>query len=87
MGLGGSYRSYLFRLSRDGPVGNGIGENNFVPAFLRLSYHGGKDFQLDIYAAALTGGKLTVKNASGNDISNDPYKTAPALGMTLQTRF
>jgi hypothetical protein len=87
IGAGGSYRSYLFRLSRDGPVGNGIGQNNFVPVFLRLSYHGGKDFQLDIYAAALTGGKLTVKNASGNDISNDPYKTAPALGMTLQTRF
>lgn len=87
MGAGGSYRSYVFRLSKDGPVGNGIGQNNFVPVFLRASYHFGKDSQLDLYAAALTGGKLTVKNASGNDLSNDPYKTAPALGMTLQARF
>ena len=87
MGAGGSYRSYVFRLSQDGPVGNGIGQNNFVPVFLRVSYHAGKQFQLDLYAAALTGGKLTVKNASGNDLSNDSYKTAPALGMTLQTRF
>ena len=87
IGGGGSYRSYVFRLSQDGPVGNGIGQNNFVPVFLRVSYHAGKGTQLDLYAAALTGGKLTVKNASGNDISNDSYKTAPALGLTLQTRF
>ncbi len=87
MGAGGSYRSYVFRLSKDGPVGNGIGENNFVPVFLRVSYNAGKETRLDFYAAALTGGKLTVKNASGNDLSNDPYSTAPALGMTLQTRF
>ena len=87
MAGGGSYRSYVFRLSQDGPVGNGIGQNNFVPVFLRFSYHTGKETQVDFYAAALTGGKLTVKNASGNDLANDSYKTAPALGLTLQTRF
>ena len=87
VGGGGSYRSYVFRLSQDGPIGNGIGQNNFVPLFLRASYHFGKQTQVDLYAAALTGGKLTVKNASGNDISNDSYKTAPALGLSLQTRF
>ena len=84
---GASYRSYVFRLSQDGPVGNGIGQNNFVPVFFRVSYHDSKQTQLDFYVAALTGGKLTVKNASGNDLSNDSYKTAPALGLTLQTRF
>jgi hypothetical protein len=87
VGAGGSYRSYVFRLSQDGPVGNGIGQNNFVPLFFRASYHFGKQTQVDLYAAALTGGKLTVKNASGNDLSNDSYKTAPALGLSLQTRF
>jgi hypothetical protein len=87
IGAGASYRSYVFRLSQDGPVGNGIGQNNFVPVFLRVSYHAGKETQLDFYAAALTNGKLTVKNATGNDLVNDSYKTAPALGLTLQTRF
>jgi hypothetical protein len=84
---GGSYRSYVFRLSQNGPVGNGIGENSFVPVYFRVSYHLNKQMQLDLYGAALTGGKLTVKNASGNDLTNDSYKTAPALGLTLQTRF
>ena len=87
MGAGGSYRSYIFRLSKDGPVDNGIGENNFIPVFLRGTYNAGKGTRLDFYAAALTGGKLTVKNASGNDLTNDSYKTAPVLGMTLHTRF
>ncbi|MEO8344951.1 MAG: hypothetical protein ABI607_04575 [Betaproteobacteria bacterium] len=84
---GGSYRSYVFRLSKDGPVGNGIGENNFVPVFLRATYNAARGTRLDFYVAALTGGKLTVKNALGNDLTNDSYKTAPALGMTLQSRF
>ena len=87
VGAGGSYRSLVYRLAADGPVGNGIGENNFIPLFLRVSYQLGQRTQLDFYAAALTGGKLTVKNASGNDVTNDAYRTAPALGVTLQTRF
>jgi hypothetical protein len=87
MGAGGSYRSLVYRLAADGPVGNGIGENKFIPLFLRVSYQLEPRTQLDFYAAALTGGKLTVKNASGNDVTNDAYQTAPALGVTLQTRF
>jgi hypothetical protein len=84
-GLGGSYRSYVFRLADAGPAG--IGENNFVARFLRLSRQLGKGTQIDLYAAALTNGKLTVKNASGNDLTNDAYKTAPAIGLTFQTHF
>jgi len=87
LGLGGSYRSFVYLLAADGPAGNGIGQNNFVPVFLRLSWKLDKGTEIDLYAAALTGGKLTVKNASGNDLSNDAYRTAPAIGLTLQTRF
>jgi hypothetical protein len=87
LGLGGSYRSFVYRLAAEGPAGNGIGQNNFVPVFLRLSWKLDKGTGIDLYAAALTGGKLTVKNASGNDLSNDAYRTAPAIGLTLQTRF
>jgi len=33
-----------------GPAGNGIGENNFIPPFLRLSPQLGKGAQIDLYA-------------------------------------
>jgi hypothetical protein len=70
------------------PAGNGIGESNFIPLFLHLSRQRGKGSRIDLYAAALTNGKLAVKNASGNDLTNNGYKTAPAIGLTTpQTRF
>ena len=69
--LAPSYRSFIFRLSKGGPVANGIGQNTFVPVFARISYHLDKRTPLDLYGAALTSGKLRVKNASGNDLKND----------------
>ncbi len=87
IGVGGSYRSFLYRLDRDGPVSNGIGQVSYVPVFLRVSYRFTPRVHLDFYAAALTGGKLTVKNEFGNDVTNDEFKTAPAVGLTLRGTF
>ncbi|MFO1316358.1 MAG: DUF6268 family outer membrane beta-barrel protein [Burkholderiales bacterium] len=86
-GIGGTYRSYQFRLDRDGPVPGGIGENRAVPLFLRLSRNIGKDAQVDFHAAALVNGRLRVKNQDGQDLASDDYATAPALGLTVRYRF
>ncbi len=87
LGGGGSYRSYRFRLKDDGPVPDGIGENRFFPLFARLTYHFDRATRADLYAAAFVNGKLTVARADGSDLTNDEYKTAPALGLTLSHRF
>lgn len=85
-GFGGAYRSYQFRLDRDGPVPGGIGEQRFIPLFVRLS----RDFgatSVDLYAAALVNGRLTVKNDNGIELAREDYETAPALGLTIRHRF
>jgi hypothetical protein len=85
-GFGGAYRSYQFRLDRNGPVPDGIGEQRFIPLFVRLS----RDFgatSVDLYAAALVNGRLTVKNANGIELASEDYGTAPALGLSLRHRF
>jgi len=87
IGVGGSYRSFLYRLDRNALVDNGIAEINYVPVFLRVTQRLGPRLNLDFYAAALTGGKLTLKNDSGNDVTNDAFKTAPAVGITLRGTF
>jgi len=86
-GFGGTYRSYQFRLDRNGPVPDGIGENRAVPLFLRLSRNIGKDAQVDFHVAALVNGRLKVKNRNGDDLASDDYDTAPALGLTVRYRF
>ena len=86
-GFGGTYRSYQFRLDRDGPVPGGIGENRSLPLFVRLSRNIGKAAQVDLYVAALVNGQLKVKNQDGQDLASDDYATAPVLGLTVRYRF
>jgi len=82
-----AYRSYRFRLATDAPTPNGIGENSFIPLFLRISHKFSKDLRLDFYGAITTGGKLSVDNSDGSGRYSDNYKTAPALGGTLLYKF
>jgi hypothetical protein len=42
---------------------------------------------VDLYAAALVNGRLTVKNANGIEFAREDYETAPGLGLTFRHRF
>ena len=86
-GAGGSYRSYRFRLDKDGPVPGGIGENRFFPVFARLSYGFGPATRLNFYAAAFVNGELNVMRADGSDLASDDYDVAPAIGVSFTHRF
>ncbi len=86
-GFGGSYRSYAFRLDRNGPVPDGIGEQRFIPVFVRLSRNLGPRAQIDLYAAGLANGRLNVKNRNAEDLVAEDYSFAPALALTLRYRF
>jgi hypothetical protein len=87
LGVGGSYRSYRFRLKDDGPIPNGIGENRLFPLFARLSYAFDSATRADLYAAAFVGGKLSITRADGNDLYSDDYQAAPAIALSLSHRF
>ena len=82
-----AYRSYRFRLAQDAPTANGIGENSFIPLFLRVSRKFGKELRLDFYGALAAGGKLSVDNSDGSGRYSDNYKIGPVLGATLQVKF
>jgi hypothetical protein len=84
---GGTWRSYRFRLDRDGAYPGGIGESRGIPLFLRTSYAVTRDARLDLLAGVVVGGKLTVMDPDGNDIAEDEYDAAPIVGITLRTRF
>ena len=84
---GGTWRSYRYRLDRDGPYPDGIGESRGVPLFLRTSYSVTRDARLDFLAGVVVGGKLKVMDRNGNDIAEDDYDAAPIVGITLRTRF
>lgn len=86
-GLGGSYRSFRFRLGDDGVYANGIGENNSVPLFFRVSHPLSANLALDAYAGMLVGGSLEVETSEGSDLYKSDYGIAPLLALSISGRF
>ena len=84
---GGAYRSYRVRLKDDGPYPDGIGESTSIPLFARVGRKFGAASRFDFYAGVAVGGRLTLMDRDGNEIARDDYKTAPAIGLTLSSRF
>ena len=84
---GGSYRTYYWRLAPDAPEAGGIGQNRFIPLFVRLGHTLGKDGRLDLYAAALADGQLTVRDANGVAETEASYGVAPAIGLSARLVF
>jgi hypothetical protein len=82
-----AYRSYRFRLATDNATPSGIGENHFIPMFLRVTHKLSKDARIDLYGVLATYGKASVDYESGGGRYTDNWATAPALGATLVLDF
>jgi hypothetical protein len=87
LGIGGAYRSYRFRLDDKSAEPNGIGEVEFLATFVRIGRKLGSNLSIDLAGGALFDGKLTIENASGNDIGSTEYDPAPFLALTFDGRF
>jgi hypothetical protein len=87
MGVGAAYRRYRFRLSENGPVPNGVGEERGVPVFFRATYAFTRQLSLHMYAGVVAGGRLRVEDPSGNTLRQDDFDPAPLLAVTVLGRF
>jgi hypothetical protein len=87
LGLGAAWRSQRFRLDRDGPVPNGIGEERAVPVFLRAAREFGRQSSLNLYAGVVVGGTLRVDDAGGSQLKAVDFEPQPLLGATFSMRF
>lgn len=87
LGGGGVYRSFRFRLSREGGVPDGIGVNEGIATFLRLRRIATSGINVDFYVAAILDGNLELKNKDGRDLSSTDYDTAPFAAITFTAAF
>jgi hypothetical protein len=84
---GGTWRDYRFRLSENGPNPNGIGQNQGIPLFARLSRRLGPNARLDLYAGAVVAGEIKLRDSGGNTLVSSDYNAAPLVGLTLRGNF
>jgi hypothetical protein len=87
LGVGGAYRTYRFRLDDQSAVPDGVGENEFLVAFLRLQRKIGARLTLDLTGGALFGGELSIDNVDGDEIGSDDYDPSPFLALTFAGEF
>jgi len=84
---GAAFREYRFRLRADGSTPNGLGQNEGVPLFARLTRKFGPVAQVDLYAGAVIGGKLKLINAAGGTVQSSRYGAAPLLALSGTINF
>jgi len=84
---GGAWRTYRFRLDRNGPTPDGIGEKESIPLLARATWRPTPASRLDFYAGVALAGKLTVYDQDNNELVSRDVDPAPLLGLTFQTRF
>jgi hypothetical protein len=84
---GGTYREYRFRLKSSGPNANGIGQNQGIPLFARLTRKLGPNGRLDLYAGATVAGTLKLRDPDGNTLVSSDYNAAPFVALTLAGEF
>ncbi len=87
LGVGAAWRITRFRLSENGPVPNGVGEERGVPVFLRATRSLGTQMSLHLYGGVVVAGELRVDDPSGNTLRKVDYDPAPFVAATFVGRF
>lgn len=81
-GLGGD-----FRLSKDGPVPNGVGRDSSFPFLVGVDWRPSHNFSLNAFAGVALFGQLEVLDSSGNKLSERDVDPTPVLGGGLSISF
>ena len=87
VGIGAAYRILRFRLSENGPVRNGVGEERGVPVFVHVTRNFSHQMALHLYGGVVASGRLRIENSSGSLVREEDFNPAPLVGATFVGRF
>ncbi|MEM1075308.1 MAG: hypothetical protein AAGI36_12675 [Pseudomonadota bacterium] len=87
LALSARSESVRFRLDGDGSAPGGVGEDESIPVVISYEFNPNPGLSLSLFAGAEFDGALTLDDASGAQISRQPYDTAPLAGLAIRLRF
>lgn len=87
--IGAAYRARRFRLddSPNAASPDGLGEDESVPLWGRISYHFNSASTFSVIGGATAFGDIELMNDSGQGISKEDYDPAAFVGVLLTLRF
>ena len=86
-GFTSRYENIEFRLAENGTTPGGIGRDQSIPLVASAAWEPNKTVKLALFAGMEFAGKLKLKDASGETISESSYDPAPIYGATFELRF
>ena len=84
---GGRLERLRFRLSRQGPVPNGVGEDRGAPVSIGAQYNWKRKGSVTFFGGVDVAGELQVENPSGQELTSSDYDPAPFFGISANLRF
>ncbi|MDA7632502.1 hypothetical protein N8766_00195 [bacterium] len=84
---GGRLERLRFRLSRQGPVPNGVGEDRGAPLSFGARYSWMRKGSVTVFGGFDVAGELLVDNPGGRELSSSSYDPAPFFGVSANLRF
>lgn len=87
LGAGFQYQEKRFRLSEDGPVRDGVGEDRAYPIYARVAWSVCPNATLELVGGVALGGELTVENRDDHEVREENYDPAPLVGLRANVTF
>jgi hypothetical protein len=87
VGLGALYNQRRFRLNSEGPVHNGVGEENNLPVRVRVGWNINDNISLQFLGGVALSGELTLDDSQGRQVRSSDYDPAAYAGMRVVGAF
>ena len=85
---GAQYQESRFRLSEDdGPARDGVGEDTFVPVYVKVTWQACKNAAFELLGGVSAGGELRLEDRKGHKISDEDYDPAALFGVRAVLTF
>jgi hypothetical protein len=85
--IGGAYEYRRFRLDDEGIAPDGVGQDESIPAWLRVTWRPAATWDVTVWGGATFAGELRLDDSDGDTISEQDYDPAAMLGLSAQIRF
>jgi hypothetical protein len=80
-GAGVQFQRKRFRLSDDGPVRDGVGEDRNVPVYAKLAWQACKNGTLELVGGVAAGGNVRIEDQNGHKLGDEDYDPSGLIGL------
>src|SRR6185436_12625197 len=80
-GAGVQFEKKRFRLSDDGPVPDGVGEDRSVPIYAKITWQACTNAAIELIGGVQAGGQVRLEDKKGHKLAEEDYDPSGLFGL------